>query len=149
MKCGEVYRSVAAWQKLAGVNMKPKLAFKILKYTKAVGAEYEVIEKLRIALVHKLTGTKSGEEAKINPDTEESRLYSAGLQEILAVDSDLAKLDCDFEHVINAVDEKSEALSVSDLATLEPFFDCPDNCPCECDETVAKCPCPDDDDCCK
>ncbi len=165
MKCGEVYRSVAAWQKLSSVNMNPKLAYKILKYTKAVGAEYDVIEKQRIALVHELTGTKLGEEAKIEPDTEASKLYAGGFQEILLVSSDLQKLDVDFEDVVNAVDEKSEVLTVSDLSVLESFFGCED---CACDDDLCPrsdgdclhpsdddifgddtpdCPCPDGDDC--
>ena len=139
MKCGEVFQSVKSWQKLAGINMRPKLAYEILKYTKAVGVEYEVIEKQRVALVHEITNTKLGEDAKIEPESEEFRKYIAGLNEILDVESDLDKLDVEFSDVIDAVDEKSEVLTVSDLAALEPFFYCPDDCcPDDC--------CPDDCD---
>ena len=140
MRCGDVFRSVAAWQKLAGVNMKPKLAFRILKYTKEIGAEHDAIEKQRITLIHEITGTQPGEEAKIEPDSEESKKYIGGLQEILLVSSDLKKLDIDFSEVVDAVDEKNEVLSVSDLAALEPFFGCDD---CACDEDFVACP----DDC--
>ena len=145
MKCGDVYRSVAAWQKLANINIKPKLALKILRYTKKVSEEYNLIEKQRIALVHELTGTKAGEEARIEPDTEASKLYSGGLQEILLVGSDLQKLDIDFGDVIDAVDEKSEVLTVVDLAALEPFFGCPDDCPCAGNDDLTACPCLDSD----
>ena len=153
MKCGEVFQSVAAWQRLSGVNMKPRLAFKILKYTKEVGVEYDAIMEQRSALIHEITGTKPGEKAEIQPGSEDAKRYEGGFQEILLVNSDLSKLDIDFSDVIDAVDEKNEMLSVSDLAALEPFFKYPDEpfskCPdeCACDEDLVACP--DDGDCCK
>ncbi len=136
MLCSQVFQSIAAWQKLSGVNMKPKLAFKILMYTKKVAAEHEAVEKQRIALVHEITGTKPGEEVDIKPDTDEFEKYIVGLQEILLVESDLELLELDFESVVNGVDEKNETLTIADLASLEPFFKCyPDDCDCDCDIT--------------
>ncbi len=132
MLCSQVFQSIAAWQKLSGVSMKPKLAFKILMYTKKVAAEHEAVEKQRIALVHEITGTKPGEEVKIEPDTDEFKKYIVGLQEILLVESDLKPLDLDFEEVVNAVDKKDESLTIADLSALEPFFKCcPDDCDCD------------------
>ena len=128
MNCGQVFRSIAAWRKISGVSMKPKIAFAILKYTKKVSEEYDIIEKQRIALIHEVTGTEAGAEATIEPESEEFKKYITGLQEILLVYSDLKPIDLDFEEVVGALDEKNETLTVSDLATLEPFFDC------DCDE---------------
>lgn len=132
MNCGHVFGSIKAWQKLSGISMKPKLAYKILKYTKLVAAEHDVIEKQRIALVHEITGTAEGQDAKIEPDTIAFEAYFIGLQEILAVETNLKPIDLDFEEVINSVDEKDESLTVGDLSVLEQFFCCPD-CDCDCD----------------
>ncbi len=122
MLLGEVFRSVAAWQKLSAINMKPKLAYKILKYTKKVSAEHDVAERQRVALVHEITGTKDGEDAKIDPDSPELATYIEKFNEIMATESDLKSLDIVFEEVVNAAEEKDGSLSVQDLALLEPFF---------------------------
>lgn len=125
MLLGEIFQSIAAWQKLSAVNMKPKLAYKILKYTKLVSAEHAIAEKQRVALIHEVTNTKEGEEAKIEPDTPEFVEYAQKFQAIMLTESDLKQLDMDFEEVVNAVDEKDESLAVGDLAMLEPFFQAP------------------------
>lgn len=122
MLLGEIFQSIAAWQKLSGINMKPKLAYRILKYTKLVSAEHAIAEKQRVALIHEITGTKEGEDAKIEPGSSEFQEYVGKFNAVMLTESDLKQLDMDFEEVVNAVDEKEEALSVSDLAMLEPFF---------------------------
>jgi hypothetical protein len=121
MLLGEVFQSIRAWQKLASVNMKPMLAYKIFKYVKLVNAEYEIAEKQRVALIRELTGIKEGD-AKLEPNTPEAAAYVEKFNEILQTESDLQQLDMDFEEVVNAVDEKNESLTMNDLAMLEPFF---------------------------
>jgi hypothetical protein len=138
MKLGEVFGSVAAWRKLSGINMKPKLAYKILKYTKLVSAEADIAEKQRVSLIHEITGTEDGQEAKIEPNTPELTAYAEKFNEVLLMESDLQQLDVDFEEVVDAVDEKDESLTVNDLAMLEPFF--VNDGSVECDETVAEVP---------
>lgn len=122
MLLGQIFQSVGAWQKLAAINMKAALAYKILKYTKLVTDEHALVERQRVALIHEITGTKEGEDANIAPDTPEFRSYVGRFNEIMAVGSDLKPLDVDFADVISAVDEKDGSLSVQDLAMLEPFF---------------------------
>lgn len=124
MLLGQVFQSIEAWRKLSNINMQPKLAYKILKYTKLVSAEHEIAERQRVALIHELTNTKDGEDAKIEPNTDEFRVYVGKFNEIMLTESTLSQLDMDFEEVVNAVDEKDESLTVSDLAMLEPFFKC-------------------------
>jgi len=135
MLLGEIFQSIAAWQKLSAVNMKPKLAYKILKYTKLVSAEHEIAEKQRVALIYEITGAKEGEDAKIEPDTPEFVEYVGKFNEVMMTESVLKKLDVDFEEVVNAVDDKDESLTVSDLAMLEPFFDTMEQVPDE-DPTI-------------
>jgi len=122
MILGQIWQSIQAWQKLSKINMRPKLAYKILKYTQQVSAEYDIIERQRVALIHELTNTKEGESAKIEPNTPESLAYGTRFNEILLQESDLPLCALDFEEVVDTVDEKDESLTVNDLAVLEPFF---------------------------
>lgn len=122
MLLGEIFQSVGSWQKLAGINLPAKLAYKILKYTRRVTAEYEIAEKQRVTLIHEITGTQEGQDAKIEPGTPELVAYTQRFQEVMLTKSDLEPLDMDFEEVVNAVGSRDESLSVSDLAMLEPFF---------------------------
>ena len=122
MLLGQIFRSLNAWIKISAVNMKPKIAYRVLKYTKKVSAEYEIAEKQRVALIHEITGTKEGEEAKIEPDSPEIDVYIEKFNEIMQTESSLSSIDLELEDVVDAVDEKDETLSVSDLALLEPFF---------------------------
>ena len=122
MLMGQVFNSINAWQKLSGINMKPKLAFKILRYTKLVSAEHEHAEKMRTALIYEVTGAKEGEDVKLEPDTPELAAFIKKFNEVLQTESTLQPLDIDLEDVANAVDEKDESFTVNDLAMLEPFF---------------------------
>lgn len=122
MLLGQVFQSLQAWQKLSGVDMRVGLAYKVLKYTRLVSAEYDIVEKQRVALIHDLSGTKEGEDAKIDAGTPEFESYVAKFNEIMLLESDLASLDITLEEVVSSVDEKDESLTISDLAALEPFF---------------------------
>lgn len=122
MLLGHVFQSVAAWQKLSSINLRAKLAYKLLKYTNLVSAEHTIANKQREALIYEITGTKEGQEAKIEPNTPEFLEYVEKFNAVMQTESDLQPLDMDFEEVVNAVDEKDESLTVSDLALLEPFF---------------------------
>ena len=123
---GQIFQSIGAWQRLSGVNMKPKLAYAILKYSKLVTAEHEIAEKQRVALIHEITKTADGEDAKIEPGTPEFRDYVERFNAVMLTETDLKPLDVVFEKVVNAVDDKDESLTVSDLAMLEPFFSSPE-----------------------
>ena len=122
MTLGQIFQSISAWQKLAAINMNAGVAYKILKYMKLVTDEHAIVEKQRVALIHEITGTKDGEDAKIEPDTYMFGEYVTNFNAVLAIESDLKSLDVDFMRVVNVLDEKDESLSVQDLAMLEPFF---------------------------
>jgi hypothetical protein len=122
MLLGQVFQSVGAWRKLSAVNLKPKIAYAILKYTKLVSEEHAIAEKQRVMLIHEITKTNEGEKASIEPDTPEFMEYISGLNEIMSQESSLKKIDINMDVVIDALDGKDDVLSVSDLAMLEPFF---------------------------
>jgi len=121
MNLGGVVQSMETWRKLASINMKPKIAYQILKYVKLVTADFNIVEEQRVALIRELAEEKDGE-IKIEAETPEWNEYVRRFNEILAVESELELLDVDFEVVIDALGDTEEVVSVSDLAILEPFF---------------------------
>jgi len=122
MLLGQIFQSIEAWRKLSSVNMKPSIAYAILKYTKLVFDEHAIVEKQRVALLREVTGTKDGEIAKIEPDSPKFGEFVTKLNEIMSQESSLEEIDLDLSQVVVALDGKDDALSVSDLAMLEPFF---------------------------
>ncbi len=123
MLLGQIWQSMESWRKLSSVAMHPMMAYKVLKYTKLVEAEYAVADKQRKALIHELTGTKDGEDAKIEQDTPEFETYVEKFNEVMAVESTLKQVKgVELEGVVKAVGDKVDVLTVRDLALLEPFF---------------------------
>lgn len=122
MLLGTIFQSIQAWQKLSAIPLKPRIAYQILKYTKLVGDEHALAEKQRVALIHELTDTAEGEDAKLEPNTPEMAAYVARFNEIMQTESDLTRIDMELGEVVDALDDKDEVLSVQDLALLEPFF---------------------------
>ena len=123
MRLGEIFSAIGAWRALAAVKMQPQVAYKVLKYVRLVTAEYDIVEAQRVELIHEITGTEPGQEAKIEPGSPELVTYIEKLNEILSLESDLARFDGSLDDVMVAVrDSEDNLLSVSDLATLEGFF---------------------------
>ena len=122
MLLGQIFSSIESWRKLSGVNMKPTVAYAILKYTALVTNEAEIVEKQRTALIHEVSGTEPGTEVKLGPEEPGWEKFVAGFNDILSQESSLGQIDIGMETVIDALDGKDDVLSVSDLARLEPFF---------------------------
>ncbi len=123
MLLGTIFQSVTAWQKLSAIPLKPKVAYKLLKYTRYVSNEHEIAEKQRVALIHEITGTKDGEDAKIEPGSKQFVEYAKRFSEIMATEVKFEQIKLKLEDVVELLDDKPDALSVSDLALLEPFFE--------------------------
>ena len=121
-----IFQSVQAWRKLAGVVMKPAVAFKILRYTKLVNAEVEHIEKQRIDLAYEISKVPRDKDVKLEPDTPELAEFQRRFSEVLNEESTLPLLRLDLETVVDALDGKDDVLSVQDLAALEVFFQYPE-----------------------
>ena len=122
MKAIEIFQSISSWHKLANVTMKPLIAFKILRYTKLIGAEHEHIEKQRVDLAYEISGTPRNQNVQLEPNTPELADFQRRFSEVLNTESTLPLLRLDLETVVNALDGKEDVLTVSDLAFLEPFF---------------------------
>jgi len=105
MQLGQIYNSTEAWRKLSSVSMHP------------------MTDKQRVGLIHEITETKDGQDAKIEPGTPEFTTYVERLNEIMVVESTLKLIKgVSLEDVLKAVGDKDDVLTVSDLALLEPFF---------------------------
>ena len=126
MKAREIFQSIPSWRKLSDITMKPLIAFKILRYTKLVSAEFEHIEKQRVDLAYKISETPRNQNAKLEPGTPELLEFQRKFSEVLNTESTLPFLRLDLETVINALDGKEDVLTVSDLANLEVFFQYPE-----------------------
>jgi hypothetical protein len=123
MRLGHVFQSIAAWKHLASMRMSPKVAYRILKYLKLIDAEYEIIEKQRVALIRELAKVEDGADAKIDPNTPEMAEYVRRFSEILEVSSGLGQFSFSLNDVLADISEdKNNSLSVQELALLEPFF---------------------------
>ena len=123
MKLGEVFQSMQAWQALTTMKMSPAMAYSLLKYAKLVSAEYDIAEKQRVALIHELTNTVEGQDARIEPGTKESKDYVDLFSAILELECDLVPCWLKFEDVLEAInEEQASVLSARDLGLLEPFF---------------------------
>jgi len=123
MKLGNIYQSIQAWQILSALKMEPQTAYRVLKYSKLVSAEYDIAEKQRVALIREITGTADGVDATIEPDTPEFTDYVTRFNEILATESDLPLYNGSLFDVLAAIGKNQEnELSVQDLGKLEPFF---------------------------
>ncbi|OGS40336.1 MAG: hypothetical protein A3K77_04600 [Euryarchaeota archaeon RBG_13_31_8] len=120
MLLGYIFQAMPVWNKLVSMSMSPKMAYTILKYTQKINDEFVIIEKQRISLIHELTKTKNNEEASIPQGTPEFEEYVQRMNVILEVESTLKPLDMSLEQFIDAIN--SNALTVNDLRTLEPFF---------------------------
>jgi len=121
MKLGQVFQAVEAWRNLAALKMKPQMAYQILKYVRLVLAEYEIAEKQRVALIHELTETRDGEDARIETGTPEFAEYIRRFSEVMETECDLAKCEIALSQVMASIAE-GEKLSMAELEALEPFF---------------------------
>lgn len=123
MKCGQVHQSIEAWRKLSNIPLRPQVGLKILRYSKLITAEYDVIEKQRIVAIREVAGVEEGEDVQIPPDSPKFAKCVERINELMQEDSTLPLLELDLETVIDTLDGKDNILSVSDLAVLEPFFE--------------------------
>lgn len=121
MKLGDVFQGISAWNKLVSAEMKPALAYRLMKYANVVFEEHDLIEKKRVDIVHKVTGTKPGTQVQINTGTEEFEKYASEFTDVLEVESLIRPFRMELVDVLDGI-TGSESFSVQDLSLLEPFF---------------------------
>ena len=122
MKLLQVYASNSIWGKLTGMRLSPKMAYDVLKYAKLVFAEYDIVEKTRVALIHEITDTLDNESASIEPGTPSHTEYVERFGAMLDVESDLKPSAIKFDVLIADLDTRGNSLTAQEIAALEPFF---------------------------
>jgi hypothetical protein len=118
MKLGHIFLSIETWKKLSELKINSKVIYKVFKYMKSILAEYDIIEKQRIALIYEVTKTEPGIPVKLEPNTPEYVEYFKKFNALLSVDSDIKPLDMTLEQLV----ESNCDLTLQDLSILEPFF---------------------------
>ncbi len=122
MKLGNVFLGKSFLNRVAQLKIKPVVAYRLLKYLKQIDEEYNIIEKQRVALIHKITNTEPGTQVELKYDTDEFNEYVKSFDEILSVESEL-KTDLTIDLIIESLsDENGNELTVQELAQIEPFF---------------------------
>ncbi len=122
MKLGNVFLGKSFLNRVAQLKIKPVVAYRLLKYLKQIDEEYNIIEKQRVALIHKITNTEPGTQVELQQDTDEFNEYVKSFDEILSVESEL-KTDLTIDLIIESLsDENGNELTVQELAQIEPFF---------------------------
>jgi hypothetical protein len=122
MKLGIVLLSRDAWSNLGALSLPPHTAYKLMKYCKKIDEELVLIDKHKNQLIRTVTETPEGP-ARIAPDSPEETRFITEYNEFLGTESELAQFDFSFDQLLELISKNSKnALSVQDLAKLEPFF---------------------------
>ncbi len=119
----QIFTARESWQRLAALKLPPLLGYRLLKYMKKVLAEIEIIEMQRVKLIRDCAGVKEGMDAELVPGTPGHARFVAEFGTLLNQQSDLEPSNTKFDDLIGAISTDGNALSVQDLAQLEPFFE--------------------------
>ena len=124
MKLANVYMARAAMNQLVQAKLSPKVAYRVLKFTRKFDVEFAIIEGQRSKLIRDISGTKEGENASIENGTPEMAEFFKKFAPILGTDCDLELCPLKFDALMDALDsEEGNVLSAQDLALLEPLFE--------------------------
>ena len=124
MKLANVYMARAAMNQLVQAKLSPKVAYRVLKFTRKFDVEFAIIEGQRSKLIRDISGTKEGENASIENGTPEMAEFFKKFAPILDTDCDLELCPLKFDALMDALDsEEGNVLSAQDLALLEPLFE--------------------------
>jgi hypothetical protein len=112
-----------AWNRLTALKLPAQTAYRLLKYSRQVSAELELIEQQRNKLIRDCAGAKPDETVSLTPGSPEYAEFVEKFSSILETESDLKPADMKFEDLLGSMNgEKGNTLSTNDLAVLEPFF---------------------------
>jgi len=110
--------------RLATLKMAPRVAYDVLKFSRRFDAEFEIIEKQRVALIMEISGAGKGEDVTIEQNSPEFDRFVAAFDEVLSVDSDMAVCPMRMPALIAALDaSEGNTLAMQDIAMLEVLFE--------------------------
>ena len=113
-----------ALARLANLKMPSDVAYRVLKFSRKFDSEFSVIEQQRVKLVRDISGAGEGKDATIEQGSPEMKDFLEKFAPILDTDSDLELCPLKFDALVEAVSsDKENAVSMQDLALLEPLFE--------------------------
>jgi len=121
MKAADILNGFHAWTRLVGMKMSASNPYSLMKYARLVFEEYELIERRRSGLVHRITGTEPGSNAEIKHGTNEFEQYVSEFSEMAEVEVSVPTFGNSLEAVLSWIPD-DEKFSAQELAVLEPFF---------------------------
>ena len=123
LKLGHIYNAREALQRLAGLRVPPLFGYRLMRYLKRVSAEGELIEAQRQKLIRECAGADAGAEVSLKAGTPEYGLFVEQFGAMLDGPVDLEPMPLKFDVLIKILEEGGNAVSIQDLAVLEPFFE--------------------------
>lgn len=128
MKLVQVWNSAVAWQALANLKKNPKLAYRLLKYTRKIEHEIAICEKHRQSIVYELSGMeapKDGDVLIVDISTDEAKMAELNkrFNEFLQQPSDLPWIGLTMDDLVEGLSADAlNAVSENDIVRLECFF---------------------------
>ena len=105
MKLLDVFAGYGALVSLSKCKVPPKMAFALSKYLRLVQAEYDLIEKQRVALLHEATGTRDGEDTSVQYGTPQYIEYAEKFGPLLDSGSDLVICSLNLSDVMDCTSD--------------------------------------------
>jgi len=115
VKKGQIYISSSAFNELTKEKLPGKTSYDIIKLTREINNEIDVIEKVRLGLVEKY-GEKTGNAIEVKRDSQNHVEFVKEMNEVLD-----QEIDLNFDKVKIKVSDVS--ITPNNLAVLEPFME--------------------------
>ena len=110
-------------QAIANVNLSPKTAYSLLRYTRLFDAEFELVEKKRVGLLKAAAGSQGEKSISLEQGTPEFGKFLQDFVDFLATESELKPCPLPLVALLDEMGtDPANTLSAQDLAVLEPFF---------------------------
>lgn len=123
MKLLTLWNAKQAWATLSMLRKQPKVAYRLMKYERALNAEMETIERARTEFILKAANAEPGATVTLDVGTPELAAFNADFNAFLNTDCDLRPVGMDMDALIDVLDSQAgNVLSEAELMALEPFF---------------------------
>jgi hypothetical protein len=123
MKLAQIWNSAKTWGVLSAMKKPPMLAYKLFKYEKLVQAEIEACDVRRQALLYEIGKAEPPAPVTLNEGTPEFVEFLSRFNDFLKTESDLTWSGITLDELIATLGvEAANAMTETDILTLEPFF---------------------------
>lgn len=120
MTLGNILMAREPWLKLMKADLPAKMAYRLAKYHRQVGAELDVIEQKRVEILRAVAGVGPEEQVALKDGDPRIDTFFSKFNEFLQTESDLKPMPVTLCDAIDSV--TGGTLSPGDLLALEVFF---------------------------